>query len=173
MHPRSCILAATLCVTTVLSAADFSARWEEIKRTASPRELYTLLYALPKGGDLHNHLVGAFLPEQWYAAATDPALKGRASYYVRLKHGPISLQLIEPSFPFETIRESAWKALPAEDQANFKRLEDLSPEEKKVWLSLYKIDLPGEGRYTFFGASPRQRLRHMGNSKWSWSCPFC
>ena len=162
MKLRPLLLTATLCVAHVLAAADFSARWEEIKHTASARELYTVLYALPKGGDLHNHLVGAFRPEQWYAAATNPALKGRANYYVRVKHGPISLKNVEPSYPFESLRESAWQALPAEDQANFKRLEDLSPEEKSVWLSLYRIDQPGEGRYTFFGASPRQRLRHMG-----------
>jgi len=162
MHLRHLLPVAALAGATLLPAADFAARWEEIKRTATPRELYSVLYALPKGGDLHNHLVGAFLPEQWYAAATNPELAGRANYYVRLKHGPISLQLVEPSYPFETIRESAWQALPPEDRANFKRLEDLSPGEKEAWISLYKIDQPGEGRYTFFAASPRQRLRHMG-----------
>jgi len=163
MKLRPLLSVAALCVAHVLTAAtDFSARWEEIKRTATPKELYTLLYALPKGGDLHNHLVGAFLPEQWYAAATSTALPDRANYYTRLKNAPVDLKLVEPSYPFETIRESVWKALPAGDQANFKRLEDLTPEEKTVWLSLYKIDQPGEGRYTFFGAAPKQRLNQLG-----------
>jgi adenosine deaminase CECR1 len=57
-------------------AADFSARFEVIKHTAKPAELYAFLYALPKGGDLHNHLGGAIRPEWWYAVATDPARNG-------------------------------------------------------------------------------------------------
>ena len=142
--------------------ADFGPRWEEIKHTAKPAELYTVLYGLPKGGDLHNHMSGAFLPEQWYRAATDPNLKGRANYYIRIRHPVISAADLEPSFPFETIRESSWRALPPAARADFKPFTELTPEEKTAWLSLYQLDKPGEGRYTFFGASPRQRLRDMG-----------
>ena len=38
---------------------------------ASPEQLYTFLYALPKGGDLHNHLSGSVYAESYidYAAA--------------------------------------------------------------------------------------------------------
>ncbi|MEO7600423.1 MAG: adenosine deaminase [Opitutus sp.] len=134
-----------------------------MRRTATPRELFTLLYSLPKGGDLHNHLVGAFLPEQWYRAATDPKVAGRANYYVRMRHGAFTPgEAGEPSYPYESLRESAWRALPDADRGNFKPLSDLTAEEREAWLSLYKIDKPGEGRYTFFGASPRQRLRQMG-----------
>src|SRR3954463_3072191 len=92
--------------------ADFGPRWEEIKHAAKPAELYTVLYGLPKGGDLHNHMTGAFLPEQWYRAATDPNLKGRANYYIRIHHPAITAADLEPSYPFETIRESSWQALP-------------------------------------------------------------
>ncbi len=161
---RSLALACACAVVAIPSAhADFGARWEEIRRTAAPRELYTVLYALPKGGDLHNHLGGAFLPEQWFRASTDPSVAGRANYYVRIRHGSFTPQDAgEPSFPYESIRESNWRALPEADRANWKPLADLTPDEKAAWLSLYQIDKPGEGRYTFFGASPRQRLRDMG-----------
>src|SRR6266478_3019913 len=32
--------------------------FEEVKKTATPTQLYRFLYAMPKGGDLHNHLPG-------------------------------------------------------------------------------------------------------------------
>lgn len=144
-----------------VAGADFSSRWNEMRTAATPRELYTLLYALPKGGDLHNHLPGSYLPEQWLRAATDPALKGRADYYTRIRAGaPFNLAAPEPAYPFETIRASAWRALPPPDQADWKPLGEMTAAEKAAWISLYQIDQPGEGRYTFF-AAPRQRLTHL------------
>lgn len=142
--------------------ADFAARWNEIRAAATPRELFTLLYALPKGGDLHNHLPGSYLPEQWLRAATDPALKGRADYYTRIRGGAaFDPAAPEPVYPFETIRAAAWRALPPAAQADWKPLGDLTAAERAAWISLFQIDKPGEGRYTFF-AAPRQRLTHLG-----------
>src|SRR5260370_38331161 len=64
---------------TVLSAAfiapmraqnDFSARFEEIKKSATDEQLYRFLYDLPKRGDLHNHQDCAVCPEWWDQVAT-------------------------------------------------------------------------------------------------------
>src|SRR3954468_2194232 len=77
------ILVLLLTLGTSAFAASFGARFEEIKRTAAPAELYTFLYALPKGGDLHNHLGGAIRAEWWYAVATDPARNGGDVFYTR------------------------------------------------------------------------------------------
>jgi len=54
----------------------FERRFETIKKTATKEQLYRFLYALPKGGDLHNHLGLASMAEDWWAAATDPRLGG-------------------------------------------------------------------------------------------------
>src|SRR4051812_25063156 len=80
---RYLVLLLALAVSAV--AAPFAPRFEEIKRTAQPEELYAFLYALPKGGDLHNHLGGAIRSEWWYAVATDPARNGGDIFYTRVK----------------------------------------------------------------------------------------
>jgi hypothetical protein len=63
----------------------FSTRFEEIKASASDEELYRFLYALPKGGDLHNHLGGSSWPEWWYRIATDRNKTRGNSFYTRTK----------------------------------------------------------------------------------------
>ena len=55
------------------NAADFDSRFQEIVHSATDEQLYRFLYALPKGGDLHNHQDGANWPDWWYRVATDPA----------------------------------------------------------------------------------------------------
>jgi hypothetical protein len=82
---KPAILIFTLALCTRLAAADFSTRFEELKRAATPAQLYTLLYDLPKGGDLHNHLGGAVRPEWWYELATNPKLNGGDTIYTRVK----------------------------------------------------------------------------------------
>ena len=73
---RSTLLLLVLCLVNRGLGGDFSARFEAIKTSAKPAELYAFLYALPKGGDLNNHLGGAIRSEWWYAVATDPARNG-------------------------------------------------------------------------------------------------
>jgi len=53
-----------------LAAGDFAARFAEISKSASPSELYALLFALPKGGDLHQHNGLSVYADVWYSAAT-------------------------------------------------------------------------------------------------------
>jgi len=68
IRPRAVALFLTLLVSIDNSPA--AERWfEELKATATPVQLYTFLYALPKGGDLHNHLGGAARSEWLWDAA--------------------------------------------------------------------------------------------------------
>ena len=144
-----------LCWVTLLSlsgslrAADFSARFDEIRRTAKPAELYTFLYDLPKGGDLHNHLGGAIRPEWWYAAATDPSRNGGDVFYTRVKF-TTGLDTGVPLVLFQTIRRSTFERLEAAVQADYQRLDQLSAEQKQAWLNSLRLDRPGEGRDEFF-----------------------
>jgi len=54
------------------ASANFSKRFEEMKKAASKEDLYRIAWALPKGGDLHNHFVQTFQADQWFRAATGP-----------------------------------------------------------------------------------------------------
>src|SRR3954467_6515665 len=95
------------CVNCPAASPDFSARFDEIKHAAKPAELYTFLYALPKGGDLHNHLGGAIRSEWWYAVATDPARNGGDKFYTRVKF-TAGIDTGIPLVLFETIRHSTY-----------------------------------------------------------------
>jgi adenosine deaminase CECR1 len=108
------LIAAGLC--TGVQARTFSDRFEEIKR-AAPAELYTFLYALPKGGDLHNHLGGAVRSEWWYDVATDPARNGGDVFYTRVRFSA-GVATGAPLVLFRTIRRYAFDRLPAADQAD-------------------------------------------------------
>ena len=110
-----------LALVLSASAAPFSARFEEIKRTAKPAQLYTFLYSLPKGGDLHNHLGGAGRAEWWYALATDPARNGGDMFYTRVKFGA-PLDPGSPLVLFQTIRQFTY--------------DRLAPEQKQAWLAV-------------------------------------
>src|SRR6186713_132001 len=144
---RTLVLFATLATSAF--AASFGPRFEEIKRTAKPEELYTFLYALPKAGDLHNHLGGAIRSEWWYDVATDPARNGGDVFYTRVKF-TAGIDTGTPLILFQTIRKHAYDALPATKQADFVRLDSLSPEQKQAWLDSVRLDRPGEGRNEFF-----------------------
>src|SRR5215216_6602073 len=92
-----------VCVNCPAITADFSTRFEEIKHTAKPAELYTFLYALPKGGDLHNHLGGAIRSEWWYTVGTDQARNGGDHFYTRVKF-TAGIDTGIPLVLFQTIR---------------------------------------------------------------------
>ena len=51
-----------------------TARSFEAARAHGPLALYSFLYGMPKGGDLHNHLSGAVYAESWIRAAAEDRL---------------------------------------------------------------------------------------------------
>jgi adenosine deaminase CECR1 len=138
-----------VCLVSSLHAADFSARYEEIRRTAKPAELYAFLYALPKGGDLHNHLGGAIRSEWWYAVATDPARNGGDLFYTRIKF-TAGIDTGVPLVLFQTIRRATYERLSAVEKADYARLDQLPADQKQGWLDSLRLDRPGEGRDEFF-----------------------
>ena len=117
---RYTLLLAAACLAGRAFGGDFSGRFEEIKRTAKPAELYTFLYALPKGGDLHNHLGGAIRAEWWYAIATDPARNGGDNFYTRTKF-TAGIDTGVPLVLYHTIRRYAYEQLDAAVRADWVR----------------------------------------------------
>jgi adenosine deaminase len=80
---RAVVAAAMLCATHVLAqAAPASADNAEMRtakaleaaRQQGPLALHAFFAAMPKGGDLHNHLSGAVYAESWIAQAAEDGL---------------------------------------------------------------------------------------------------
>jgi adenosine deaminase CECR1 len=73
-------LLALLALAVAQQAAALEPWFESFKARATPQQLYTFLYALPKGGDLHNHLTGAVRSEWYWDAAIASADRGYFYY---------------------------------------------------------------------------------------------
>jgi Adenosine deaminase len=148
MFPRLVVPFALLLVTPLL-ASDFSARFEELKASASPAQLYALLYDAPKGGDLHNHSGGSDLPEWRFTVCTDPARNGGDTFYTRARFKSPA-DAINPSSRFHTIRRHVYARLAPDVQSEYVPLAELTPAERQAWCDSQRLDAPGEGRDEFF-----------------------
>jgi len=133
---------ALLLVGLLLS---FSERFDAIRREATPEELYRVLYDLPKGGDLHDHLGGAVFPELLWRLAT-----GDEKFYTRVRFGECAASCPSPLLEFHTVLESTRNGLSPCCRAEYEPLAELDFERKAAWMSAMKIDAPGEGRHEFF-----------------------
>ena len=148
MRFRSALLSLVV-VAVPLSAADFSVRFEALKTSATPAQLYALLYDLPKGGDLHNHSGGADRGEWLLAAATDPARNGGDTFYTRA-HFASPPDAIAPAERFRNIRQHTYDLLAPAARTEFVRLDALTADERAAWCDGLRLDAPGEGRNEFF-----------------------
>ncbi|MBL9202780.1 MAG: hypothetical protein JNL39_19860 [Opitutaceae bacterium] len=132
----------------VARAGDFGARFDDLVRTATPRQLYTLLYDLPKGGDLHNHAGGSDRPEWMFAVLTDPARNGGDAFYARMRFDSDT----PPADRYKIIRRRTYEHLPPATRDRYVALTDLTTAERTEWANAFRLDAPGEGRDEFFGA---------------------
>ena len=138
--------AMTLVAAGAARAADFSARFDALVSRASPSQLYSLLYDLPKGGDLHNHAGGANRSEWVYEVCTDPARNGGETFYARARFtdatpGPQR---------WATIRSATYAMLSDAAKKDYVALGALSAEDKARWLASMRLDGTGDGRTEFF-----------------------
>ena len=121
----------------------FDRRWEEIKRQATPIELYAILQELPKGGDLHNHHEYSVPMTEWLRLAS------ARHYYTRVKASVCAEEKGAPLL-YYSVRSSTYEALPACVRGDYKKMELLTLDERKAWVSALELDQPGEGRDEFF-----------------------
>ncbi len=133
-------------------AAPPAAVFDDIKVHATPDELYRLLFALPKGGDLHHHSGGGVPMDYVVEYYTNPARNRGQKFYLRttITHVPGAPAPALPAVLFHVVRESTWKAYSPALRAQWKLVTDLTPDEKAAWLSGLKLDQPGESRDEFF-----------------------
>ncbi|MDO6694515.1 adenosine deaminase [Aliiglaciecola sp. 3_MG-2023] len=148
---------SVICMSVVCNtfAATFDSEFEAFKKTASAKDLYTFLYAMPKGGDLHNHSSGSNRSQWWF----DEAIKQRKNgyiYYTKVKinnckaYGSDQFKGSPYLMLFVNIQQFEYQKLDSCEQSEYKRLQDLSPEQKQAWMDSIRLDKPSEGREEFF-----------------------
>ena len=136
-------------------SADTAAWFEQFKARASAEELYRFLYAMPKGGDLHNHLSGSIRSEWFYDLALAQAVHGYR-YYTRVRinncrpYGGNAFSATPYLLMFYTIQESRYAALDDCERSEYQALDALDERQMKGWLNALRLDKPWEGRDEFF-----------------------
>jgi len=128
---------------------DFSQQFETIRRTATPAQLFTLLYAAPKGGDLHHHIGGDWRMEDLYRVATNALAAEGQRFYTRVRAGDCSGEG-NTWVRFATISGHEWQLLEKCQQAEYLPLDQLDPTLRSEWINSLRLDQPGEGRDEFF-----------------------
>ncbi|WP_439106071.1 adenosine deaminase family protein [Congregibacter sp.] len=134
---------------------DVAAWFETFKREASDEELYRFLYAMPKGGDLHNHLSGSIRSEWFYDLALAQSDRGYR-YYTRVKinncrsFGENAFVENPYLMLFVNVQESNYQRLSACEKEEYLPLNELNLEEKEAWLDSLRLDKAHEGRDEFF-----------------------
>jgi adenosine deaminase CECR1 len=162
MRIRPRIIGLLLILLAAIGNSPAAERWfEELKATATPTQLYTFLYALPKGGDLHNHLGGAARSEWLWAAALAQQEKGY-TYYTKVRiencvgYGTDEFGSNPYLLLFKNLQASDYEKLDTCQKSEYKRLQDLNEPERAAWLSSLRLDAPHEGRNEFFEAQWRR-----------------
>lgn len=150
-------LAALLALACIRPASALEPWFESFKATATPQQMYALLYAMPKGGDLHNHLTGAVRSEWYWDAAIASAQRGYFYYtktriancvpYGNNEYGGQAYLML-----FRIISQQQYAALDACQKGEYKRLQDLDATEKSAFLESMRLDQNWEGRDEFFEA---------------------
>ena len=174
MRLGSLLAGALLLLQAQLAgAAAPSDRWfEDVKKNATPEQLYTFLYALPKGGDLHNHLTGAAMADWMWDAALATEKQGYI-YYTKVaihncvpygsdEYGQAPYLLL-----FRNITAAGWAQLDDCQKGEYKRLQDLTPTEKQGWLDSMRLDKKYEGRQEFFSAHWQRMNDLFANPYWT------
>lgn len=160
--------AAFWLVLGALQAKADDSWFERFKAEASDRELYAFLYAMPKGGDLHNHMSGSGLPEWWYELALAQKAHGY-EFYTKVKinnckpYGHNEFGRQPYLLLFHNILASTHKTLPKCEQAEYKLLSELNEEELEGWKNSLSLNHDHEGRDEFF-STHWQRLDELLNS---------
>lgn len=156
MHLRYVLLS---CLLISLSATAIAAEpwFERVKATATPEQLYTFLYALPKGGDLHNHLQGAIRSEWMWDSALAQEQHGY-TYYTKVRinnckdYGSNEFGFQPYLLLFKNIGAGNYQKLGDCEKSEYKRLQELDAREREAWLNSMRLDQKFEGRDEFFNA---------------------
>jgi len=150
-------LIALLCTAWLLAGGHTTAHadwFEEFKDSATPARLHQLLFAMPKGGDLHLHLGGSVFSEWYYDLAIDQADNGYRYYSKQRINNCEGAAEEDRRVPYlllhHTVDHLTYAALNECERAEYIALEALSDAQKARWLNSLRLDRSHEGRDEFF-----------------------
>ena len=114
----------------VLANEDMNQWFEELKASGNKQDLYKVLYAMPKGGDLHAHSTGSIFSEWMFELALEQKANGYV-YYTKTKINNCrpygGNEDYQPYLMyFKTIQASNWQMLDDCEKAEYKLLADLN-----------------------------------------------
>ena len=145
-----------VAVILLLASQCAVANWfDDIKKSGSAKDLYRVLYYMPKGGDLHNHLSGSNFSEWWYELALAQRERGY-QYYTKIRienciaYGDNQFGRAPYYLMFRNIMAVHYENLSDCEKREYKLLENLNEEEQAGWLASIRLDKPFEGREEFF-----------------------
>lgn len=133
----------------LLAGQDFTGRFAEIRDQATPAQLYSFLYALPKGGDLHHHAALSVYAHTALNIALKQGVHGYR-FYVRTSFHDCGDNDNGAAILYQNIGMGAYRKLSPCRQTDFTPLDELSELQKQSWMSAVIIDRPGETRNEFF-----------------------
>ncbi len=129
--------------------------FEDFKKSATPDQLYAFLYALPKGGDLHNHLTGAARSEWIWDATLAQEKRGYVNYTKVAIHNCVPYGGNEYGrAPYMLLFRNLLAA-------NYAKLNDCQKSEYK---RLQDLDARGEGRLAQQPAPRPSRMKAVTSS---------
>ena len=133
-------------ILLLFQAQNASADWfDDIKSNGSAEDLYRVLYYMPKGGDLHNHLSGAVFSEWWYDLALAEKSRGYV-YYTKVRiencrnYGGNEYGLDPYYLMFRNIMAIQYEALSDCEKSEYKLLSELNDNEKSAWMDSIRLD---------------------------------
>ncbi|MEE3235722.1 MAG: adenosine deaminase [Pseudomonadota bacterium] len=144
--------------------------FEDLKASDNPEDLYRVLYHMPKGGDLHNHLSGSNFSEWWYELALAEKARGYR-YFTKIRiencvaYGGNEFGSAPYYLMFRNISADEYESLGDCEKSEYKALEDLDENELAGWLASIRLDKPFEGRDEFF-QTHWQRLNALTRNPW-------
>ncbi|MEM1403163.1 MAG: adenosine deaminase [Pseudomonadota bacterium] len=152
------VFAAPPLRASVPPASDDPAEWfETFKQSATDEELYRFLYAMPKGGDLHNHLSGSIISEWFMDLALAQEARGY-QYYTKVRinncrpYGSNAFSTSPYFMLFANLQQTSFDRLDDCEKSEYVPLTELSQEQREGWLNSLRIDKDYEGRDEFFQA---------------------
>jgi adenosine deaminase CECR1 len=161
----------TIAIIALLFTHSAVADWfDDLRNSGNAADLYRVLYYMPKGGDLHNHLSGSNFSEWWYELALAQKERGyRYHTKVRIEncvdYGGNQYGRAPYYLMFRNITAVNFDTLSDCEKREYKPLENLSEEEKAGWLDSIRLDKPHEGREEFFGTH-WPRLNALTRNPW-------
>ncbi len=161
----------TLSIVILLFFHSAGADWfDDLKGPANTQDLYRVLYYMPKGGDLHNHLSGSNFSEWWYELALEQGERGYR-YYTKVRiencvsYGGNRFGRAPYYLMFRNITAVHYDQLSDCEKREYKSLENLNEKEKAGWLASIRLDKPYESREEFFGTH-WPRLNALTQNPW-------